>query len=298
MSKLNFDQMGKTVEGLLKALTFASKIGILAGGICVLGYSLRIGHFPQGLTIGDGLLFMLAAVCFGIIYTLFVASLVSLGVVMSPAIKLLTKLYVWSYKFRKARPPSQVYDFAKFSLPYLIFAIFAVLFILGLGSHDSNAYWNLPLLAIAMYFFYSGFLSAGEKIRNLEISQNSLVKIDKQGDLPLTKIQQLRKAQMLSLALILIMPMLLGGVTGQLLDGAMRQAHIRIESATIFVKEPYASLIPAVKKSKTQPLAMQYVKFDEILILSKGIGNMTVLYLPDGESEKRLGVPNDQLIVD
>jgi len=298
MSKLNFDQIGKTVEGLLKALTFASKIGILAGGICVLGYSLRIGHFPQGLTIGDGLLFMLAAACFGIVYALFVASLVSLGVVMSPVIKLLTKIYMWSYKYRKARPPSQVYDFAKFSLPYLIFAIFAFFFILGLGSHDANAYWNLPLLAIAMYFFYSGFLSAGEKIRNLEISQNSLVKIDKQGDLPVTKIQQLRKAQMLSLALILIMPMLLGGVTGQLLDGAMRQAHIRIESAAIFVKEPYASLIPAVKKSKTQPLVMQYVKFDEILILSKGIGNMTVLYLPDGKSEKRLEVPNDQLIVD
>jgi hypothetical protein len=298
MSKLNFDQIGKTVEGLLKALTFASKIGILAGGICVLGYSLRIGHFPQGLTIGDGLLFMLAAVCFGMIYTMFVASLVSLGVVMSPVSKLLSKLYVLSYKFRKVRPPTQVHEFAKFSLAYLIFAIFGVFFILGLGSHDSNAYWNLPLLSVAMNFFYSGFISTGDKIRNLEISQNSLVKVDEHGDQNSAKIKQLRKSQMLSLGPILIMPMLLGGVTGQLLDGAMRQAHIRIESATIFVKEPYASLIPSVKKSNTQPLAMQYVKFDEILILSKGIGNMTVLYLSDGKSEKRLEVPNDQLIVD
>lgn len=298
MLKINFDQLGKTVEGLLKSLTFASKIGIVAGGVCVLGYSLRIGHFPQGLTVGDGLLFMLAAVCFGVIYALFVASLVSLGVVMSPLVKWLSKIYVWSYKFRKTRPPSQVYDFAKFSWAYLLFSIFAVLFILGLGSRDSNAYWNLPILSIAMYFFYSGYLSSGEKIKKLELSQNSIVKIEEQSGLGVEKIKQLRKAQILSLGFILIMPMFLGGVTGQLLDGAMRQAHIRIENASVFVKEPYASLMPTPKKSNTQPLAMQYVKFDGILILSKGIGNMTVLYFHEGKSEKRLEVPNDQLIVD
>jgi len=259
MSKFNFEQIGKSVEALLKAMTFFSKIGILAGGICVLGYFLRIGHFPQGLTIGDGLLFMLTAVCFGIIYLLFVVSLVSLGVVMSPVSKGLTKLYIWLYKFRKTRPPSQVYDFAKFSLEHFIFAIFAVLFILVLGRDNSS------------------FISAGAKIRNLEFAENSPFKIEEYGDLAQAKIKKLRKAQMLSLGLILIMPILLGGVTGQLLDGAMRQANIRIESATIFVKEPYASLVPSVKRSKTQPLAMQYVKFDGILILSKGIGNMTVL---------------------
>jgi hypothetical protein len=297
MSKFNFEQIGNSAEALLKAMTFFSKIGILTGGICVLGYFLRIGHFPQGLTIGDSLLFMLTAVCFGIIYVLFVASLVSLGVAMSPVSKMLTKLYIWLYKFRKTRPPLQVYDFAKFSLEYFIFAIFAVIFILVLGRHDSSAYWNLPILSIAMYFFYSSFISAGDKIRDLELSENSPFKIEEYGDLTRVKIKKLRKAQMLSLGLIMIMPIFLGGVTGQLLDGAMRQANIRIESATIFVKEPYASLLPAVKRSETQPLAMQYVKFDGILILSKGIGNMTVLYLPDGKSGKRLEVPNDQLIV-
>lgn len=298
MNQLNFDQLSKNIEGLLKVMTLASKAGILLGGICISAYSLKIGHFPQGLTIGDGLLFMLAAACFGMIYVFFVASLVSLGVTMSPLIKYLSKMYLWTYKFRAVKKPAQVYDFAKFKFSYLMFALFALLFIFGLGSNDHNVYWNLPLLSVAMYFFYSSYLSSGEKIKNLEISLKSIVKVDEKDNSAISKIENLRKAQVLSLGALLVMPMFIGGVTGQILDGAMRQAHVRVENATVFVKEPYATLMPITAKSSVQPLPSQYVKFEKIAVLFKGLGTTTVLSFIEGKVEKRLEIPNDQLIVD
>lgn len=297
MAVLNAEQLGKNIERLLKIMTLISKIGILIGGICILGYSLRIGHFPQDLTVGDGLLFILTAVCFGLTYLFFVASLISLGVIASPATKLLSKLYLLSYKFRKVKQPQQVFDFAKFQWSYLLFAGFAILLIWSLGKRDSNAYWNLPLLSIGMYFFYSVYLSTGDKIREIEISLKSIVQRNENGIATTGKIENLRKAQMLSLGVLLAMPIFTGGVTGQLLDSAMRQAHVRIEETTVFIKEPYSSLLPLEARAPVQLMTAQYIKFDKVIVLFRGFGKTTVISFVDKGTKKQLEIPNDQLIV-
>lgn len=297
MAILNIEQLGNNIENLLKLMTLISKTGIMVGGICILGYALRIGHFPQDLTLGDGLLFILAAVCFGLTYIFFVVCLVSLGVIASPAIRLLSKIYLLSYKFRKTKQPQQVYDFARFNWSYVIFACFGLLFILNLGDHDWNAYWNLPLLSVATYFFYSVYLSTGEKIKALEISLKSVVQMGEIDSSATSKVANLRKAQILSLGVLLVLPIFTGGVTGQLLDGAMRQAHVRIEKATIFVKEPYSSLMPPEARAAVQPIPAQFIKFDKVAILFKGFGRTTIVSFVDGGAEKQLEIPNDQLIV-
>lgn len=298
MEKLNITELVKNIEALLKGLTLASKIAILAGGMCICAYSLEIGHFPQGLTIGDGLLFMLTAACFGIIYVFFIGSLVSLGVVISPVIKGCLKLYMLTYKLRNERAPTQVYDFAKFQWLHLIFSVFSLQIIFWLGKNDSHAYWNLPLLSVALYFFYSTYLSSGEKVRKLKSSLQSVVQVGDKDSSVKNKIENLWKVQVVSLALILIIPMFVSGVTGQLLNGAMRKAHVRIENATILVKGPYASLLPSATQAAVQPLPNQYIKFENISILFTGLGNTTVLAFKDGGTEKRLELPNDQLIVE
>ena len=298
MAKLNLEQLSKNIEGLLTVMTLASKMGIFIGGICVLAYSLKIGYFPQGLTVGDGLLFMLTAASFGVIYIFFIASLVALGVTASPLIRSLTKMYLWTYKFRSTPKPTQVYDYAKFKWTYVAFAFFGILFVWALGNKDHSAYWNLPILSVAIYFFYSLYLSSGEKIKDLENSLVSVFKADEKNSSSIEKIEYLRKAQIFSLGVILVLPMFLGGVTGQLLDGAMRQAHVRIENSIVFVKEPYATLIPVAARSTFQPLPDQYVKFEKITVLFKGLGTTTVLSFVEGAVEKRLEIPNDQLIVE
>ena len=41
----------KNLKSVVKLAQAASKLGVLIGGICVVWYSLRIGYFPQDLTI-------------------------------------------------------------------------------------------------------------------------------------------------------------------------------------------------------------------------------------------------------
>ncbi len=298
MGKLNLEQLSKNIEALLKVMTLASKLAILIGGICVSVYSLKIGHFPQGLTIGDGLLFMLIAASFGFIYVFFVVSLVSFGVTLSPLIKLFSRLYQWSYKYRSTPRPKQVYEFAKFKWIHLISTAFAVLLIFILGKRDVNAYWNLPLLSIGMYFFYSIYLSLGEKIKNLELSARAIVKADAEDLTATYKVENWRKAQMTILFMLLAMPLFFSGVAGLLLEVAMVQAHIRVEKSAVFVKEPYATLMPVELKAAAQPLANQYVKFENVAILFKGLGTITIVSFKKGNVDKQLEIPNDQLLLD
>jgi hypothetical protein len=297
MTNINLQEFGQRIEALLKGLTLISKLAILVGGICISAYSLRIGHFPQGLSIGDGVLFMLAAACFGMVYLFFVGSLVSLGVVMSPLIKFGVKAYLFTYKFRSARKPNQVYEFAKIGWIHGMFSIFAISTILLLGRNNENAYWNLPLLAVAMYFCYSTYSSAGEKIKELRKNVNSLVQIDSTMASGKEKLENLWKAQVISLGMMLAMPVFVSGVTGQLLDAAMRGAHIRIEKSNILVKTPYSALLPAVRRAKKQVVPEQYVEFENLSVLFTGLGTATVVSFIEDGKEKQLEIPNDSMIL-
>ena len=87
----------QNLESVLKIVAVSSKFGVLVGGICVIAYSLRINYFPQDLSVGDGLLFIMAAACFGVIYAFFVGSLVSLGITVSPATRGVFQLIVWGH---------------------------------------------------------------------------------------------------------------------------------------------------------------------------------------------------------
>lgn len=151
----------KNIESVSKAATTASKFGMLIGGICVVSYSLKINHFPQDLSVGDGLLFLMAAACFGVIYFFFIASLVSLGVTFSPITRFVFEKIVWvTNKFRK-HELEPVHTLAPFEWPAALFALASIVIIFALGSQDSTAYFNLPLLSIALYFFYSIYQSSG-----------------------------------------------------------------------------------------------------------------------------------------
>lgn len=193
--------------------------------------------------------------------------------------------------------PTQVYDYAEFAWVYFIPSVFAIIFIIRLGDKDVNAYWNLPLLSIAMYFFYSTYLSAGEKLKKLDVSLLLLSTADGRNISVDGKSENLRKAQALCLAVILVIPMLTSGVTGQLLDGAMRQASIRRDNANAFIKEPYANLIPSSLKSATQPQLDAYVKFDNVSILMQGLGSTTIVEYVVDDVARKMEVPTNEIIV-
>lgn len=145
----------RNVESVSKIVALASKFGVLVGGVCVISYSLRINHFPQDLSVGDGILFLMAAACFGVIYIFFISCLVALGVVLSPAIRAIFKLSTWGITLFRKGATAPIHALAPFAWSAVVPALFSLVFIAGLGSRDSTAYWNLPLLSVGLYFFYS-----------------------------------------------------------------------------------------------------------------------------------------------
>lgn len=296
---INTAFLEKNLGSLLKIVTAASTFGILVGSTCVIGYSLKIDHFPQDLSVGDGLLFLMAATCFGVIYVFFTASLVALGISISPATRIAVRLAVWIINLFRKRKVQQIYEFAPFEWSAVLLALFAAIIILALGNRDSTAYWHLPLLSIALYFFYSFYRASGNKIKEIEAVENSVIyTAEKENITQLGNPEKLRKNQLFSLAIILISPFILGGVSGQLIDAAMRASHVRVEKATIYVKEPYSLLIPKSVAATVQSTPPGYIAFDKTLVLFKGFGKTTVISFQDGNTTRKLEIPNEQLIVE
>lgn len=289
----------KNIESVSKIAATASKFGILFGGICIITYSLRINHFPQDISVGDGLLFLMAAACFGVIYIFFTASLVSLGIALSPAIRAVFNVFFWGVNLFRKRKAEPAHTFAPFQWSAVLFALFSVFLILALGSQDSTAYWNLPMLSVGLYLFYSVYVSSGNKIKKIEAVKNTVLHTDeKENVVRLGDPEKLRRGQLFSLATILVLPLFFGGVSGQLLDAAMRAAHVRVEKPVIYVKEPYSSLLPKALTSKSQNAPKDYTAFDGTVVLFKGFGGTTVVSFPDGTATRKLEIPNDQLIIE
>lgn len=289
----------QNLESISKIATASSKFGVLMGSICVIAYSVRISYFPQDLSVGDGLLFIMAAACFGVIYAFFVGSLVSLGIFTSPATRGVFDLIVKGINLFKKRKIQPEHKLAPFEWSSPLFAIFAITIILLFGRKDSRVYWSLPLLSVTLYFFYSVYLSCGKKIKEIEAIKNARVHTEaKQNIAQLGNIEKFRTAQVVSLLTILVVPLLLGGVSGELLDAAMRTAHVRVEKVVIFVKEPYSSLLPKSLVSKDRPTPKDFTAFDGMMVLFKGFGKTTVISFADGTTTKQLEIPNDQIIVE
>lgn len=300
---ISTSSLEKNIESVSKIATTASKFGVLVGSVCVIAYSLRINHFPQDLSVGDSLLFLMAAACFGLIYVIFIASLVSLGITLSPAIRAVLNISVWGVSRFRKRKVELAYRLAPRLAPFewlaVLFALFSIVIILRLGSQDSTVYWNLPILSIFLYLMYSVYVSSGNKIKKIEKLKNTVLHTDeKESIVQLGDPEMLRREQIFSLATILVVPLLIGGVSGQLLDAAMRTAHVRVEKPVIYVKEPYSSLLPKVLTSKSQNPPKEYTAFDGTVVLFKGFGKTTVVSFADGNATRKLKIPNDQLIIE
>ncbi len=296
---INTSSLEQNLNSLSKIITCALKLGILIGGVCVIVYSLKIGHFPQDISAGDGLLFLMAAACFGVVYVFFVASLVALGISVSPVVRVVFKFSVRGVNLFYRQKKQPVHEFAPFEWTAILFALFSIFIIIVLGSRDTAAYWNLPLLSIGLYFFYSLYLSFGKNIKQIEIVNNSLVHTtEKENIAQLGNLESLRKRQQFILAIILFIPLAIGGVSGELLDATMRMTHVRIEKSIIYIKEPYSSLIPKLIAATDHSAPKEYTPFDKIVVLFKGFGKITVISFQDGNTIRKLEIPNDQLIIE
>ncbi|MEE1867003.1 hypothetical protein [Pseudomonas auratipiscis] len=294
-----FSTIGAIFDVVLKLGGSALKCSIAIGSVCVIFYALRIGHFPKGLTLGDGLLFLLTAGCFGMVYALFSASLTSLGVAFSFPIKLACKAFIWIASLFNSEMKSVKLKLVNFHVMSLFFAMPAVAFIWAFGEKDPMAYLSLSCLSVLMYLLYSGVKAIEAEYRSLGRVLNSPIDTKEKEELVrMGRVGKLKNIYISLVCALIFTPLVTSGVTGQLADAAMRLAQVRVEKSEVYLKAPYSELLPSnLLEVKAKPVE-GYKAFSGVVVEFQGFGNSTVITFKDGQSKRQVDVPNDHLIVE
>ncbi|MDC6383480.1 hypothetical protein BW687_025265 [Pseudomonas graminis] len=262
-------------------------------------YALKIGHFPQGLALGDGLLFLIAAACFGFVYVMFAICMGSIGIFFSPLIRGIIHLLAWIvFKVTKSEKAIK-YQLAPFHWISIPFAGIGGLLIFWMGKRDPVAYMNLPLLPIAIYLFYSIARSSGADYRREDrLARATIVTTESERLAHANKADNNKTAYFASVSVLIFLPLLFGGVTGQLTDGAMRLAQVRVEKAMVYVKAPYSTLLPADLNAADIQAPEGYKAFRDVTVLFQGFGTTTAIGFKDKDRSRQVDLPNDSLIVE
>nr|AAR06628.1 unknown [Aeromonas hydrophila] len=153
----------------------------------------------------------MAAACFGIVYIFFTISLISLGMLISPLIKTITKLAIKLSSIFRKKPFRQRFELAPIEWPLIFLSIFAIFFIFILGGNEPTAYWNLPLVSITLYLLYSAYQSNGSKLNKLILLESAAIHTNEKDKIhEIGCPNNIRKNQMLIITAMFAIPLLNG----------------------------------------------------------------------------------------
>ncbi|KGJ96613.1 hypothetical protein [Pseudoalteromonas sp. ND6B] len=287
--------LDKQLDIANKALSLVFKTGLTIGGSVLLVYCWRIGYFPRDVSIGDGLLFLMLAIAFGGVYLLFTVSLTSLGITLRPiwnVIYLVFSFVIKIYnKFSGKKTPIPKLNIITAKAEHFVFALFGLLFVLGFGSFDIKVVGSLIVAVFSCAYLWSVHQGSGNEILDIESKEN-LTGTDNK------RILSLKKHQKILVTVIFFIPLLFGGVSGKLLDGAMRLSNVKEDKVTVHIKQPYIKYVEAHNiKAKTSSLGDDYGTFENMNILFNGFGKNAVLIQNGIEKPINIIIPNDHLIV-
>lgn len=277
-------------------LATAAKLGIPIGAGCIICYTLSIGYFPRDLTVGDGLLMLVAATCFGMTLLFFLACLFGLGMLSSPIVRWGFKIFISIYNKRAKEKIQQAHDFAPFSWIAIPLSLYAGIVIYEFGKNNHAAHYTLPSISLLLYIFYSIFHSCTNKIQAIQKEKQNKIIAPKE----ISKVEneaELKNGQLISVIALLLVPLLLGGVSGQLLDAAMRIMHVRIESVAVLVTDRYHSLISLPPVFENPPESSTWYRYNDAKVLFHGYGKYTVISVRVKDTEVELEIPNDKIII-
>ncbi|WP_085583755.1 MULTISPECIES: hypothetical protein [unclassified Pseudomonas] len=279
--------LGKQIDTAMKLLSLSAKVGLLVGGGSIVGYLLMNGHYPQGVSLGDGLLFLVSAFSFGIVCLYFSISITAVGILLSPILAPAVRLAVRVVnRFKEQKIASPVTQ-QKIGFPAVFFGICGLAIIYLLARRSLIDHLPLIVLPVFQYVMYAALVEQNEKMRLAKLQAES----DPQET---TDLHPIRKSRAILAGIILIVPILMGGVTSDLLQLAMSFAKIRIDHATILVKAPYANLLPNPKESKID----NFKTFEKATVIFRGVGNTTLIEMRTPDTATRLEIPNDSIIIE
>lgn len=277
-----------------------AKVGIVVGGSGLILYSLHIGRFPQGLTVGDGLLLIMVAGCVGVLFASLIGGLIGLGGAVTAPVR-------WGARFLKRQ---NAWIEKKLSAPHIPFpgvsvisigfAFAGAMWIYLLSVHGIARWWELLFLSIGLYFFYALYMFAGSQLAARERLglwspvPESARAIERRST---AELRQIRTQLPPLIAMVTVLVISLNGTGWLLLDIAMTLSHVRSERSLVFLKAPYRDMIPPALAAKDAVAAPEYAAFSGIVILFAGFGTSTAIEYADKGVIHQLDVPNDHLII-
>ena len=284
------------LEVIDKSLGIAAKIGITVGSLILLYYCWSIDFFPRDISVGDGLLFIFVAVGFGVAYLFFVASLTSLGVLLRPLWHGLQCLGMWIgkawVKFRKKALSYDPFDLKPGGIEHITFATFGLILVVLFSIKDISRLPTLLLASFGCALLWNSYQNVDSKLR--KISSNPQPSDEERERMP-----KLEKSKAFLPWLIISLPLLIGGVTGEMISGTMRILNLRNDTATAHIKKPYTAILltRGISTGVKSEIGDDYLRYENAEILFSGLGSTTVVSLKNPSGGKmQLTIPSDHVL--
>ncbi|MDO4636355.1 MAG: hypothetical protein Q4B13_02245 [Lautropia sp.] len=142
------------VDFCLKLASIFVKLSVSLGFIEYLLYSFRIGYFPQGMTIGDGFLFIAISGCFGAFYVVFLSSMVSIGILMSWILRPVLSGVIWCVLKKTNNDKEDIFEFLGFSWLSIPYSFVGLCFSIWLARDELVSYLIILLIIVMLFFLF------------------------------------------------------------------------------------------------------------------------------------------------
>ncbi|MBJ9476741.1 hypothetical protein OHW55_17430 [Acinetobacter baumannii] len=291
------------------ALTVTKAI-VAIGVLCLVAYLLTISYIPSEISFGDTLIFLLIFAAFSIAYTVLGFMLFFFGTSLAPVTYLVLSLV------DKYLPPhiriGKKLPFPKINIITLIGSLYLLYVIHGifLLHWKINLYIGITVFFIA--FAYYPFYMNRQKIKEFNIKFENLADIvddpDASDHLKIFARKKLKRLEThirdsLEIAFFIsltpLVPLILIGDVGKVfLNYTMQNTGVRIDKATLYIKEPYANLIELPKITTKELRQNQIFIFKDMKVPFQGIGKNTLVSYKVKDIEKQLVIPNEYITVE
>lgn len=275
---------------------------LLIGGLCLLVYSNRVGQFPEGIGLGEGLAFYLVCAGFLLAYVLYALVCTATGCMLLawPA----RVLHRAALRRQGKRPLrygqmllhtdfSVMRDWSILSLGAVGLAGHAIYILYNAEPWNATLWLGGPLVQGTGVMLFLIVSRRHKHFRSGVVVPNYSDKVaaHRRSDVALA-----RKALVCWLA---IAPLVLAPEKLFLFDAAFRVAQLRKDGATIHVKSPWAARVAQSTLSKAPSvLGSDYVEFRKVNVLLRSVGQKVVLELPMANGVTKLSIPADAVEVE
>jgi len=270
---VRFEEADEQLDLILKLIKLALQSSIAIGGLLIFIYCGRIGSFPSGLTVGDGLLFIAVTLSFGFSYSIAVFFLFCTAIMLTPFWRIVqaTVTYIYRLFLKITRQPYEE-NILKFpslnSNQFGVVVLGAIGLILIITSYFKDIYLFIGLASSVALMAFAYLLLNAIGSNEIDLEDRAIYK---------------NKTRIVFILAIYFIPLAVGRFQGNLLDQTMRLIGIRNESAIIQFQEDYREFIELILNKKGKNIF-------KAKILFYGFGTNSVLELEG----KRFIVPNDQ----